>query len=313
MGAWGADASSREKPHPPPDGRGSARVRRRRGRHRAALAAAHQQRFHGRGAAASHAGIRRQIPTPSCVKWIACSRARVSFSCSASRPGARGACVRKFSRVGFPPGMRRVLSEKRVRDWLVLLGYEVVASQHSLFVNPWGSGSHPGEGTGRYLRRGLNPFPAGAYLLKARKRVYTLTPIRPRFREKPVAIEGLVISTTRRLRQVPSIVNHLEIYTDGACRGNPGSGGWAVLLISGDACARSFPAANRRPRTIAWSCMGAIRGLEALEKPAVRAPRLHRLVVCHQRHQRMGGVWKRRGWKTADKKARKESGSVGTS
>jgi SAM-dependent methyltransferase len=104
----------------------------------------------------------------------------------------------RFSRVGFPPGMRRLLSEKRVRDWLVLLGYELVASpRHYLFANPWGSGSHPGEGTGRYLRRGLNPFPAGAYLLKARKRVYTLTPIRPRFREKPAVIGGLVKPTTR--------------------------------------------------------------------------------------------------------------------
>src|SRR4051795_5691927 len=102
----------------------------------------------------------------------------------------------RLSRVGFPPAMRRVLSEKRVRDWLVLLGYEVVASQHYLFANPWGSGSLPGEGTGRYLRRGLNPFPAGAYLLKARKRVYTLTPIRPRFREKQGVIGGLVKPTT---------------------------------------------------------------------------------------------------------------------
>jgi len=104
----------------------------------------------------------------------------------------------RFSRVGFPPGMRRVLSEKRVRDWLVLLGYEVVASRHYLFANPWGSGSQPSEGTGRYLRRGLNPFPAGAYLLKARKRVYTMTPIRPRFREKPAVIGGLVKPTTRQ-------------------------------------------------------------------------------------------------------------------
>jgi hypothetical protein len=102
-----------------------------------------------------------------------------------------------FNRSGFPPGMRRVLSERRVREWLVLLGYEVVASRHYLFANPWGAGAGPGEGTGRYLRRGLNPFPAGAYLLKARKRVYTLTPIRPRFREKSKVIGGLVKPTTR--------------------------------------------------------------------------------------------------------------------
>jgi SAM-dependent methyltransferase len=103
----------------------------------------------------------------------------------------------RFSRSGFPPGMRRVLTERRVRDWLVLLGYEVVASRRYLFSSPWSSGPSPNEGTGRYLRRGLNPLPGGAYLLKARKRVYTLTPIRPRFREKPAVLGGLVKPTTR--------------------------------------------------------------------------------------------------------------------
>jgi len=103
----------------------------------------------------------------------------------------------RFSRSGFPPGMRRVLSVRRIRDWLVLLGYEVVAEQRYLYCNPWGAGLSPDEGTGPYLRRGLNPLPAGAYLLKARKRVYTLTPIRPRFREKPAVLGGLVKPTTR--------------------------------------------------------------------------------------------------------------------
>jgi SAM-dependent methyltransferase len=105
-----------------------------------------------------------------------------------------GLRARAASRNGFPPGMRRVLSEKRVRDWLVLLGYEVVAARRYLFCSPWNSG----EGSGRILRRGIiNPLPAGAYLLKARKRVYTMTPIRPRFRERPAVIGGLVKPTTR--------------------------------------------------------------------------------------------------------------------
>jgi SAM-dependent methyltransferase len=103
----------------------------------------------------------------------------------------------RFSRSGFPPGMRRVLPERRLRDWLVLLGYEVVAARHYLFRWPWGRGVSPNDGTGQYLRRGLNPLPAGAYLLKARKRVYTLTTIRPRFRDKPAVIGGLVKPTTR--------------------------------------------------------------------------------------------------------------------
>jgi hypothetical protein len=104
----------------------------------------------------------------------------------------------RWSRSGFPPGMRRVLSQRRLREWLVLLGYEVVAERSYLYCSPWSKGLSKGEGTGRILRRGLtHPLPASAYLLKARKRVYTLTPIRPRFREKTGVLGGLVKPTTR--------------------------------------------------------------------------------------------------------------------
>jgi SAM-dependent methyltransferase len=114
------------------------------------------------------------------------------------RPWSLWGVRARWSRTGFPPGMRRVLSERRLREWLVLLGYEVVAAQHYLYCSPWSPGSSPGEGTARILRRGLiHPLPASAYLLKARKRVYTLTPIRPRLREKPAVLGGLVKPTTR--------------------------------------------------------------------------------------------------------------------
>ncbi len=104
----------------------------------------------------------------------------------------------RASRRGFPPGLRRVLSPSVVREWLVLLGYEVVAESRYLYLAPWSRGLSPGEGTGRILRPGLiYPLPAGAYLLKARKRVYTLTPIRPRVRERPAVLGGLVKPTTR--------------------------------------------------------------------------------------------------------------------
>lgn len=118
------------------------------------------------------------------------------------RPWSAWGLRARASRSGFPPGMRRVVAEKRLRDWLVLLGYEIVADRQYLYSSPWNSGPPAGEGNARILRRGiLNPFPAGAYLLKARKRVYTLTPIRPRFREKPAVIGGLVKPTTRTTRQ----------------------------------------------------------------------------------------------------------------
>ncbi len=99
----------------------------------------------------------------------------------------------RFSRDGFPPGLRRVLSERRVREWLKLLGYEVFAARRYLYRSPWGGGLAAGESAERLLRRGLTyPLPAGAYLLKARKQVYTLTPIRPRVRERSGVLGGLV-------------------------------------------------------------------------------------------------------------------------
>ncbi len=103
------------------------------------------------------------------------------------------------TRSGYPPGMRRILSERRVREWLVLLGYEVIASRRYLYRSPWRAGPEPGAGSVALLRRGLlNPLPAGAYMLKARKRVYALTPVRPRIKEKPAVIGGLVKPTTRQ-------------------------------------------------------------------------------------------------------------------
>jgi len=114
------------------------------------------------------------------------------------RPWSLWGMRARWSRSGFPPGMRRVLSERLLREWLVLLGFEVVAARRYLYLSPWSRGLARGEGTGRMLRAGLTyPLPAGAFLLKARKRIYTLTPVRGRFREKPAVIGGLVKPTTR--------------------------------------------------------------------------------------------------------------------
>ena len=117
------------------------------------------------------------------------------------RPWSLWGVRARASRTGFPPSLRRILPERRVRDWLVLLGYEIVAARRYLYCSPWGAGPK-GEGTTRMLRRGLtHPLPGSAYLLKARKRVYTLTPIRPRARQKPAVVGGLVKPTTRSQTQ----------------------------------------------------------------------------------------------------------------
>jgi SAM-dependent methyltransferase len=113
------------------------------------------------------------------------------------RPWSLWGLRARASRSGFPPGMRRVLSPGRVQEWLELLGYEVVAQRGYLYSSPW-SRPAPSAAGAIALRRGLvNPMPAGAYLLKARKRVYTLTPVRLRFREKPRVLGSLVKPTSR--------------------------------------------------------------------------------------------------------------------
>ena len=103
------------------------------------------------------------------------------------------------SRAGFPPGMRRILTAGRVREWLVLLGYEIVATRAYLHCNPWGRGTAETSEHAAVLRRSwYDPLPAGAWMLKARKRIRALTPIRPRLREKQPAVIGQLVKPTTR-------------------------------------------------------------------------------------------------------------------
>lgn len=101
------------------------------------------------------------------------------------------------ARAGFPPGVERLIGERRLRDWLKLLGFEITDVRRYLFTGPWG-GAHPrlqhlAETAGSHAW----PLSAGAYLIKARKRVYALTPIRPRWRTRKAVVGGLLEPTTR--------------------------------------------------------------------------------------------------------------------
>jgi len=101
------------------------------------------------------------------------------------------------SRQGYPPGFSRLLSERRLRDWLTLLGFEVTAARHYLYGAPSEPGADPNQSALGMLRRGLfNPLPPGGYLLKARKRVYAPTPLRLRRRERTRLLHGLTHPST---------------------------------------------------------------------------------------------------------------------
>jgi SAM-dependent methyltransferase len=97
------------------------------------------------------------------------------------------------SRAGFPPGLRRMLSASRVRDWLGLLSYEILSVTPYLYRLPRSVDAADVDTAvhGLQRRRWFYPWPAGAYLIKARKRVYTVTPIRHRPREKLRVLSGL--------------------------------------------------------------------------------------------------------------------------
>lgn len=105
--------------------------------------------------------------------------------------GLRAAVARE----GYPPGLRQVLSERRIRDWLVLLGYDVAPPRHYLHEWPWGQ---PRVAGGSLKRGLLNPLPAGAWLLRARKRVYAVPSIRLKLRERARVMGGLVKPAANR-------------------------------------------------------------------------------------------------------------------
>ena len=89
------------------------------------------------------------------------------------------------------------------------------------------------------------------------------------------------------------------IYTDGACRGNPGPGGWASLLRYGDHV-RELYGAEAHTTNNRMELMAAIRGLEALQRPTVVDLFTDSQYVQKGITEWLTG-WIARGWRTASK------------
>jgi len=97
------------------------------------------------------------------------------------------------------------------------------------------------------------------------------------------------------------VTEAVEIFTDGACSGNPGPGGWGAILryrgTEKELQGGETPTTNNR-----MEMMAAIQALEALKRPmAVTLYTDSRYL--HDGITRYLAVWKRNGWRTADKKA----------
>ena len=94
-------------------------------------------------------------------------------------------------------------------------------------------------------------------------------------------------------------MNAVEIYTDGACKGNPGPGGWGVLLKGGGTEKELF---GGEPGTTnnRMEMMAVIRALEALKRPCQVTLYLDSQYVLKGITEWLPG-WKARGWRTAAK------------
>ncbi len=90
------------------------------------------------------------------------------------------------------------------------------------------------------------------------------------------------------------------IYTDGACRGNPGPGGWGVLLCANGREKELF-GGERLTTNNRMELTAVIRALEALKRRC-RVSLYTDSQYVHKGISEWINDWKRRGWRTADKK-----------
>ena len=95
-------------------------------------------------------------------------------------------------------------------------------------------------------------------------------------------------------------MSHVIIHTDGACKGNPGPGGWGAVLQAAGKC-KEMSGGEPVTTNNRMELMAAIMALEALTRPC-------RVDLHTDSKYVMDGItswihgWKARGWKTADKK-----------
>ena len=89
----------------------------------------------------------------------------------------------------------------------------------------------------------------------------------------------------------------VEIYTDGACRGNPGPGGWGALLIAGDQ-RKEIHGAEAQTTNNRMELTAAIEGLLALKRRCQVKLYTDSKYVMHGITEWLPG-WKARGWRTA--------------
>ena len=99
----------------------------------------------------------------------------------------------------------------------------------------------------------------------------------------------------------------IKIYTDGACVGNPGPGGWAAIIILENEKRELFVGENLTTNN-RMELMAAIKGLEYCSKKEEKQPSLKHIKIFTDSVYVKEGItvwintWEKNNWKTADKK-----------
>ncbi|QDL56790.1 ribonuclease HI [Rhodoferax aquaticus] len=95
-------------------------------------------------------------------------------------------------------------------------------------------------------------------------------------------------------------MNQVTIYTDGACKGNPGPGGWGVLMQSSDGSKKEIFGGEKETTNNRMEMMAVIQALTALKRPCTVVLHLDSQYVLKGITEWLAG-WKAKGWKTASK------------
>ena len=95
-------------------------------------------------------------------------------------------------------------------------------------------------------------------------------------------------------------MRHVDIYTDGACRGNPGKGGWGAILVYGEH-EKELSGGEAETTNNRMELMAAISALEALKEPCEVTLTSDSKYMIDSIEKGWARSWQSKGWKKADK------------
>ncbi|HMY37278.1 MAG TPA: ribonuclease HI [bacterium] len=94
---------------------------------------------------------------------------------------------------------------------------------------------------------------------------------------------------------------HITIYTDGACKGNPGRGAWAAVLLAEDGKSKEISGTEDATTNNRMELAAVAEALKALKRPCRVTLHSDSAYIVNAFHQKWLDNWQRNGWRTADK------------